>query len=105
MVILISSVSFFFTDAGAVHDGMFEMFLTPALFHGGAFQGVMRFIFTFLIPSLLIGTIPLEALKDISLMKILLMIVMVVFLFCLSIFLFNRSVRKYESSNFMTFGN
>jgi len=105
MTILISSVSFLFTDASSVHDGMFEIFFTPALFHGGAFQGVMRFIFTFLIPSLLIGTIPLEALKDISLSKIILMIVMAFFLFFLSIFLFNRSVRRYESSNFMTFGN
>ncbi|OHA46790.1 MAG: hypothetical protein A2541_01250 [Candidatus Taylorbacteria bacterium RIFOXYD2_FULL_36_9] len=105
MTILIASVSFLFTDASSVHEGMFEIFLTPALFHGGAFQGVMRFIFTFLIPSLLIGTIPLEALKDISVMKIILMIVMAFFLFFLSIFLFKRSVRKYESSNFMTFGN
>jgi ABC-2 type transport system permease protein len=105
MTILISSISFFFTDASSVHDGMFEIFFTPALFHGGAFQGVMRFIFTFFIPSLLIGTIPLEALKDISLSKIILMIVMAFFLFFLSIFLFKRSVRKYESSNFMTFGN
>jgi ABC-2 type transport system permease protein len=105
MTILVASVSFLFTDAGSVHEGMFEIFLTPALFHGGAFQGVMRFIFTFLIPSLLIGTIPLEALKDISVTKIILMFVMSFFLFFLSIFLFKRSVRKYESSNFMTFGN
>ena len=105
IAILISSVSFLFTDANSVCDGMFELFFTPALFHGGAFQGAMRFVFTFLIPSLLIGTIPLEALKDISLMKILLMIAMAVVLFLLSVFLFNRAVRKYESSNFMTLGN
>lgn len=105
MTILISAISFFFTDAVAVHDGMFEIFFTPALFHGGAFQGVMRFVFTFLIPSLLIGTIPLEALKDISPLKIILMIVMAIIIFFLAIFLFNRSVRRYESSNFMTFGN
>ena len=105
MTILISSVSFLFTDASSVHDGMFEVFFTPSLFHGGAFQGIMRFIFTFLIPSLLIGTIPLEALKDISVTKIILMVMMAVLLFLFSIFLFNRSVKKYESSNFMTFGN
>jgi len=105
MTILIASVSFLFTDANSVHDGIFEIFLTPALFHGGSFQGIMRFVFTFLIPSLLIGTIPLEALKDISITKIILMIVMSVFLFFLSIFLFKYSVKKYESTNFMTFGN
>ena len=105
VTILIGAISFQFTDAGTVYDGMFEIFFTPALFHGGAFQGVMRFIFTFIIPSLLIGTIPVEALKDISIAKIILLIIMAIFLFLLSIFLFNRSVRKYESSNFMTFGN
>ena len=105
MAILISSISFLFTDAGTVHDGMFEIFFTPALFHGGAFQGTMRFVFTFIIPSLLIGTIPLETLKDVSLEKLALLIIMTIILFVLSIFLFNRSVRRYESSSFMTFGS
>jgi len=105
LIIIIGSISFLFTDAGAVYDGMFELFFTPALFHGGAFQGVMRFVFTFIIPSLLIGTIPLEALKDISIEKIILLVIMAIILFTFSIFTFNRSVRKYESSSFMTFGN
>jgi ABC-2 type transport system permease protein len=105
MTILISAVSFLFTDASAVHDGMFELFFTPALFHGGAFQGGMRFVFTFIIPSLLIGTIPVETLKDTSISKLVLLIILAVFWSVLSVFLFKRAVRKYESSNFMTFGN
>ena len=103
--IAISSISFYFTDASAVHNGMFELFFTPSLFHGGAFQGVMRFIFTFIIPSLLIGTLPVETLKNTSLSKLLLMGILAIIWVFFSIFIFNKSIKKYESSNFMTFGS
>jgi len=104
-VIAIYSMSFFFTDASSVTGSLFELFLTPSLFHGGAFQGTMRFIFTFAIPSLLIGTLPVEIARDISLGKLLLVSVLGLLWFMTSIKIFNRAVRRYESSNFMTFGN
>ncbi len=103
--IAIYSTSFFFTDASSVTGSLFELFLTPSLFHGGAFQGVTRFIFTFAIPSLLIGALPVEIVRDISLGKLLLVGVLAVSWFIVSIKIFNRAIKKYESSNFMTFGN
>lgn len=103
--IAIYSMSFFFTDASSVTGSLFELFLTPSLFHGGAFQGVMRFIFTFAIPSLLIGALPVEIVRDISFGKLLLVGVLAVFWFIVSVSIFNRAIKKYESSNFMTFGN
>src|SRR3989344_493757 len=102
--IAIYSTSFFFTDASSVTGSLFELFLTPSLFHGGAFQGAMRFIFTFAIPSLLIGALPVEIVRDISLGKLLLVGVLAIFWFIVSINIFNRAIKKYESSNFMTFG-
>ena len=105
MLVAISSASFYFIDASAVTNGLFELFLTPGLFHGGAFQGAMRFIFTFLIPSLLIGAIPVEVVRDLSFTKLIVMLVLAVFWAFVSVKIFNRSIRKYESSNFMTFGN
>jgi ABC-type uncharacterized transport system permease subunit len=65
----------------------------------------MRFIFTFIIPSLLIGALPVEIVRDISLEKLLLVSILAILWFLFSIKLFNRAVRKYESTNFMTFGN
>ena len=103
--IAIYSTSFFFTDASSVTGSLFELFLTPSLFHGGAFQGVMRFIFIFAIPSLLIGALPVEIVRDISLSKLSLIAVLSLFWFIISINLFNRAIKRYESSNFMTFGN
>ncbi|MFH1232473.1 MAG: ABC-2 family transporter protein [Patescibacteria group bacterium] len=103
--IIIYSISFFFTDASSMTNSIFELFFTPAMFHGGAFQGTMRFIFTFIIPSLLIGTLPVEIIRDISFKKLLLVTILAIFWFILSINIFNKAVKKYESSNFMTFGN
>jgi ABC-2 type transport system permease protein len=105
VVIMISSVSFFFMDPVPMTSGLFEMFLTPALFHGGAFQGAMRVIFTFFIPSLLIGALPVEAVKNLSLDKFALIAVIAAIWLTVSILIFNKAIRKYESSNFMTFGN
>lgn len=104
-VIVIYSMSFYFTDPYSVTYGFFQLFLTPSLFHGGAFQGVMRFVFTFIIPSLLIGALPVEIVRDISLGKLFLVSVLAILWFLLSVKIFNRAVRKYESSNFMTFSN
>lgn len=104
-MIAVFSTSFFFTDADAVSGGLFELFLTPSLFHGGAFHGAMRFIFTFIIPALAVGTLPVEAVRNMSLENIITLTILAVFWFILSILIFNYAVRKYESANFMTFGS
>jgi ABC-2 type transport system permease protein len=104
VMILIYSTSFFFTEASYLTNGFFELFLTPSMFHGGVFQGATRFIFTFIIPSLLVGSIPVEIVRDISFDKFLLISLLALFWFILSIKIFNKAVRRYESANFMTFG-
>ncbi|MBI4087130.1 ABC-2 family transporter protein [Candidatus Kaiserbacteria bacterium] len=104
-VVTVYSASFLFVDSNTVVDGLFELFLTPALFHGGAFRGGMRFIFTFVIPSLLIGTLPVEAVRNASLEKLLLITLLSFAWLLISFKLFYAGVRKYESSNFMTFGS
>lgn len=105
ITIIVYSASFYFTDADAVATGFFELFLTPALFHGGAFQGVMRFVFTFIIPSLLIGALPIETVRAASLSSLATIAVLAVLWFLLALLIFRRAVRHYESSNFITFGN
>jgi ABC-2 type transport system permease protein len=103
--IAIQSTSFFFIDAGPVTGSLFELFLTPSLFHGGAFQGTMRFVFTFIIPSLLVGALPVEIVRNVSLGQLLLVSVLAVFWLVISIRIFNHAIKRYESSNFMTFGS
>ncbi|MFA6006776.1 MAG: ABC-2 family transporter protein [Candidatus Paceibacterota bacterium] len=103
-VVTVYSFSFFFVDANTVTTGLFELFMTPTLFHGGAFQGGMRFVYTFIIPSLLVGALPIEAIRNFTPDKIILLFTLSIFWFFLSINIFKYGVRKYESANFMTFG-
>ena len=105
VVIAVYSTSFFFVDASSITGSLFELFLTPSLFHGGAFQGGIRFVFTFIIPSLLIGALPVEIVRDLSFYKLLLITTLAIIWFILSIKIFHHAIKKYESSNFMTFGN
>ena len=105
VVVAFSSASFYFVDSAPVVRSLLELFITPALFHGGAFQGAMRFVFTFVVPSLAIGTLPVEIVRDVSLDKLLLVGVLAVVWLFVGIKLFYWSIRKYESSNFMTFGS
>lgn len=105
VTIAIQSINFFFTDPEAVTRSVFELFFTPSLFHGGAFQGTTRFVFTFLVPSLLIGTLPVEAITQTSFSKMFLLLVLSIFWFMISLWFFKKAVRKYESANFMTFGS
>src|SRR3989338_2060261 len=99
------SASFLFTDANSVTSGLFELFTTPSLFHGGAFQGATRLVFTFLIPSLVVGALPVEIVKNVSLEQFAVVGIVAVVWFFLSLKLFSWGVKKYESTNFMTFWN
>jgi ABC-2 type transport system permease protein len=105
VLVIIFSTSFLFIDSYTVTNSIFNLFMGPSLFPGGAFQGAMRFIFTFIIPSLLIGGIPVEILKNASWPTLAVVGSFSAILFALALFIFPKAVRKYESSNFMTFGN
>jgi len=105
MIVAIHAVSFFVTDGHGITHGLFDLFLTPSLFHGGAFQGGMRFFFTFLVPALLVGALPVEIVKNMSLGQLGVVFAVTVVWFFLSIALFHLGMKRYESSNFMTFGS
>lgn len=99
-----NSAAFYFEDSRSVVQGLFEFLITPSLFHGGAFQGLLRNFFVFVVPALLVGAYPLEIIRDLDPKKMLIVLVMTILWGFLSILLFNRSIKKYESSNFINFG-
>ena len=92
-------------DGENVSQGLYGMFISTSLYHGGAFTGVLKAIFVFIIPSLLLGAIPVELVKSISLSNICLISVVTILWLILSIVFFYKSLRKYESNNFFGFGN
>lgn len=103
-LICTKSASFFFADGESIGNGLFEFFLTPGLFHAGAIQGRMRLFFTYVVPSLVVGGIPVEVIREGSILKLLVIAMLAIFWLLLSLRIFAAGVRRYESSNFMTFG-
>lgn len=104
VIVAIFSLGFLMMDASSMTMGLFELFLTPAMYHGGAFQGGLRFVFTFILPSLLIGTVPVEILRNFSWEQVFVLVGITIGWAVFAVFIFYRCIRKYESSNFISFG-
>ena len=103
--IIIFSSSFLFTDATSITPSIFDLYIAPSMFHGGAFQGALRFFYTFIIPSLVIGTLPVEAVRDLDWQKVGTITIITVVWFWISLAIFKRAVRRYESANFINFNS
>lgn len=99
------SISFYLMDGENVSQGLYGMFVTVSLYHGGAFTGILKAIFVFVIPSLLLGALPVELVKNISLSNICFISMLTIFWLVISIMFFYKSLKKYESNNFFGFGN
>ena len=98
------SVSFYLMDGKNVSDGLYGMFLSNSLYHGGAFTGILRLFFIFVIPSLLLGTVPIEIINNFSGTNLLFIIGMTIFWTIISVWFFYKSLKKYESNNLFGFG-
>ncbi|MDI9354666.1 MAG: ABC-2 family transporter protein [Cyanobium sp. MAG06] len=68
--IFISSISFFINDSLTVSRTLIDLVMTPAIQNGGMIQGKMRFLFTFIIPSLIISIIPIEVIISLDIYKL-----------------------------------
>lgn len=99
------SVSFYLMDGHNVSQGLYGMFLSNSLYHGGAFTGVLRFIFIFVMPSLLLGAVPVEIVKNLSIPNLIMILSLTIFWFVISIMFFYKSLKKYESNNLFGFGS
>jgi len=98
------TISFYLMDGENVSMGLYGMFVSASLYHGGAFTGILRVIFVFIVPSLLLGALPVELIKDMSLIKIGVIVLITSGWLLLAICFFNKSLKKYESNNFFGFG-
>ena len=101
--VFVNSAAFYFMDSREIVRGFFEFLITPSLFFGGAFQGLLRFTFIFIVPAMLIGSFPIEVIKQESFIRLGLVIFITICWAMLSVWVFNKSVKKYESTNFIGF--
>ena len=98
------SISFYLMEGENVSQGVYGMFVSASLYHGGAFTGVLKAIFVFIIPSLLLGAIPVEIIKNLTLYNVLFIIALTIIWLLLGVVFFYKSLSKYESNNFFGFG-
>lgn len=99
MGIIASSIAFLLTDAMEVSRNIFEIFFGPSLYPGGLFQGNLRFFFMFVVPSLFVGAIPVEIIRDSDIKTFILTWTMAIFWTLVALTLLNKGVKYYESSN------
>jgi ABC-2 type transport system permease protein len=102
--LFLSALSFYFPESLNIIDDIDSIYNTASMYPGGAFEGFLRFFFIFIIPSLLIGTIPVEVVKYMKPDMVALLVAMSVFWFLFSYKFFMNGVKNYESSNTYTFG-
>ena len=91
------SISFYLMDGENISQGIYGMFLSTSLYHGGAFTGILRFIFIFIIPSLLLGAIPVELVKSLSIIDISIVLLFTSVWLIISILFFYKSLKKILS--------
>ncbi len=96
-----STAAFYFPDADHIVLAMFKMFLTPGLYPSILFPKIARFIFIVIIPSLAIGGLPVEAVKNHSLSTVAIVWAVAGGWLLISIVAFYGSVRRYESGNYI----
>ncbi len=94
-----SLVSFFIPDAHSIAHNLFEVFLSPSLYPGGLFQGALRFVFVFIIPSLLVGGLPAEAAIANNGWLYLFIWAMAAAWTAFTLMLLGKAVKRYESGN------
>ena len=99
------SLSFYFMEGENISVGLYHTFVTVSLYHGGAFTGILKIVFTFIIPALLLGAIPVEIIKNTSIINVLFITFLSIIWLFISVKFFYRSLKKYESNNFFGFGS
>lgn len=96
-----SAAAFYFPDADHIVMALFKMFLTPGVYPSVLFPAVARFVFIVIIPSLAIGGLPVEAVKNQSLATVGIVWAVALGWLLVSVAAFYGSVRRYESGNYI----
>ena len=99
-VSLITSLSsFYITDATAFAQNLFEVFVSPSLYPSPLFPKALKFIFIFVIPSLAVGGLPIEAVKEYQWHWYVVIWALAGVWTFLALKLLDISIRRYESGN------
>ncbi len=99
MSLIAGCVAFYFMDAQGMAFSIFKTFLTPTLYPAGLFPGPAKLFFVFIVPSLVVGGLPVRIVEEGNVPLFLLIWVLGAFWICIAIAVFYYSLRRYESGN------
>jgi ABC-2 type transport system permease protein len=99
--VICSTAAFYLPDSNHTMMAMFKTFMNPAVYPSALFPKVARFVFIFIIPSLTVGGLPVEAVMSHSFLTLGLVWLIAAIWLLISIAVFYGSVRRYESGNFV----
>ena len=98
-LLLPNLLAFYMFDGERVSRYLSFVFLDGGLYPTGVLTGPLRTILLTVFPSLFIGAVQLDVLRGLHLWLVLLGVVIAVIWLRISLWLFNRSLRRYESAN------
>lgn len=99
MNLIAGCVAFYFQDAQGMSFSIFKTFLTPSLYPAGLFPGPAKLFFIFIVPSLVVGGLPVRVVEEGNVTLFLGIWMLAVLWLCISIAVFYGSLRRYESGN------
>lgn len=97
--LLTSCIGFFIPDSAEISNHAFEIMFGPSLYPAGVYQGMMRIIFLFVLPTIAIAGLPVEAVKSIDMVKVLIVWILAILWTLIALWVLKKGVRHYESSN------
>lgn len=97
--LLTSCVGFFIPDSQELSRNLLEYMFGPAMYPSGIYPQLMRTIFTFGLPSIVIGGLPVETVINISFTNIAIIWLIALWWFFITIKVLNYGITRYESGN------
>lgn len=98
-ILLPNLLAFYIFDSERISRYVGGVFLDSGLYPTGVLTGVLRTFLLTVIPGLFMGAVPLEVLYRFGWETALVGVVVAIFWLTCSLWLFKRSIRRYESSN------
>jgi ABC-2 type transport system permease protein len=97
--LITSCIGFYMPDSAQLSQDAFEIIFGPSMYPSGMYQGIVRFAFLVVIPSIAVGGLPVEAVANLDIFKVGIVWVLAVAWFLIALFVLRRGVRRYESAN------
>lgn len=94
-----SLVAFLMPDAVVFAENLFDFFLSPSLYPSATFPSALRFFFIFIVPSIAVGGLPIEAIQHLNWNFYVIIWALGIFWLLLATQLLNLAVKRYESGN------